>query len=129
MKTERVVKKRVLIICLMLTPLVAYLEWGQNNHAFLYEIEWMIFKKLFQDPNSLVHPFILLPLAGQLVLLFCLFQKTPTKWLTMAGTAAIFLLIGFIFMIGLLTLNTKVTLLSLPFMLSVLVFTLNLAKN
>lgn len=95
---------------------MGYLEWGGNNSLFLFQAEGEILSKLVSDPGSVLHPFILLPLAGQLLLLMTLFQKIPTRGLTFAGIACIGLLLGFMFLIGLLTLSVKVLLSSLPFL-------------
>jgi hypothetical protein len=54
---------------------------------------------------------------GQLLLLFTLFQKTPNKILTFAGTAGIGILILLMFVIGLITLSYKITLSTIPFLI------------
>jgi len=64
---------------LILTSLVGYLEWAGNNHLFLFQAEADIIKKLITDPKSVMHPFILLPIIGQVLLLITLFKKHLLK--------------------------------------------------
>lgn len=73
--------------------------------------------KLLTDPASVLHPFTLLPLVGQMILLWTLFQKQPGKWLTFTGLAGIGILILFMFVIGLISLNYKIVLSTLPFLI------------
>jgi len=72
-------KAKILNALLLVTSLFGYLEWGGNNHLFLFQAEGEIFSKLISDPTSVIHPFILLPIIGQALLLITLFQKTPHK--------------------------------------------------
>ena len=109
-------KRKAYNLGLLLTSLIGYLEWGGNNNTFLFQAEGEILSKLFTDPGSVVHPFTLLPMAGQLILIVTLFLKEPTKVLTFVGIASIGLLFGFMFLIGLLTISVKVSLSSLPFL-------------
>ncbi len=102
-------------LLLILTSLIGYLEWGGNNQQFLFEAEAEIFTKLFTDPLSVIHPFIILPLAGQFILLITLFQRIPSKILTFIGMGGLGILLGFMGMVGLLSLNYKIVLSTIPF--------------
>jgi len=108
-------KTKILNSLVLITSLFGYLEWGQDQSQFLFEAEADIFQKLFTNPGSVVHPFILLPLAGQLLLLITLFQKTPSRLLTWCGVGSLALLLGFMFLIGLMTMNYRIVLSTLPF--------------
>ncbi len=109
-------KTRPLIISLILTSLLGYLEWGTDQKMFLLQGEADILVKLFRDPASVLHPFILLPLVGQILLLVALFQNPPRKWLIYAGMACIGLLLGLILVVGLIGGNVKTILSTLPFL-------------
>lgn len=109
-------KRKAFNLGLLLTSLIGYLEWGGNNSTFLFQAEAEVLSKLFMEPGSVAHPFTLLPMAGQLILVVTLFLKEPTKVLTFVGIACIGLLLGFMFMIGLMAFNVKVLLSSLPFL-------------
>jgi len=96
---------------------MGYLEWGGDNKSFLFQAEGEIFSKLLTDPASAIHPFTMLPLAGQLLLLATLFQKRPGKKLTFIGIAGIGVLLVFMFVIGLMSLNYKIILSTAPFLI------------
>lgn len=100
-----------------MTSLIGYLQWGGGNHAYLFQSEFEIITKLFKDPTSVIHPFIVLPLISQLLLLITLFQKKPNKYLTYLSIAGLGLLLGFMCIIGFISLNAKVILSTLPFII------------
>ncbi|OYQ40553.1 hypothetical protein CHU92_04550 [Flavobacterium cyanobacteriorum] len=109
-------KNKILNTLLIFTPFIVYLEWGTGNKSFLYEAELLILKKIFINPTAVLHPFIIMPLAGQLLLIFTLFQRYASKRLTVIGMLLIALLVVFIFFIGLLSLNVKILLSTIPFL-------------
>lgn len=109
-------KAKILNALLIISSLFGYLEWGQNNHTFLFQAEGDIFVKLFTEPQSIIHPFTVLPLFGQMLLLITLFQKTPGKWLTFAGIGGIAVLLVLMFLVGILGTNVKIILSTLPFL-------------
>ncbi len=111
-------KLKLLNAALIITSVMAYLEWGHDNSIFLLSAEADIIKGLFTDPSSVVHPFTLIPLAGQLMLLATLFQKQPGKALTFLGMGCIAVLLLFIFAIGIMTMNVKIIACSLPFVVT-----------
>lgn len=110
-------KPRILNILLLFFSLFGYLEWGGNNHSFLFEIELEIVSKFLTNPLDVIHPLILLPLIGQALLIITIFQKSPAKSLTYVGLAGLGLLFVFIFFIGILSLNLKVLISTLPFLI------------
>ena len=97
---------------------MGYLEWGKDHKSFLFQAEVEILSKLLTAPTSAIHPFTMLPLMGQLVLLFTLFQKIPSKTLTFIGISAIGILLCFMFVIGIISLNFKILLSTLPFLIA-----------
>ncbi|MCC7244902.1 MAG: hypothetical protein IT269_04435, partial [Saprospiraceae bacterium] len=109
-------KGNILNLLLIFTSLSGYLEWGGGNHVLLFQAEADVLKKLWTEPMSVVHPFTLLPLVGQLILLYTLFQAQPGKRLTMTGLGALALLLVFMFVVGVISLNFKIILSTLPFM-------------
>lgn len=108
-------KARVLNFLLLATSLCAYLEWGGKQHLFLFQAELMLFSKLMHDPLAVLHPMIVLPFIGQVLLLITLFQKKPNKLYTILSLIFLGMLIVFIFVVGLLSLNMKITIASFPF--------------
>ena len=115
---SRIMKSKILNIGLILTSFVGYLEWGGGNSMFLFQGEIEVVSKFLNDPASALHPFTLLPLVGQVLLLITLFQKSPSRLLTFLGLAGIGVLLVFMLIIGLLSLNFKVALSTLPFLVT-----------
>ena len=108
-------KKKWLNFLLILTSLMGYLEWGGGSRLFLYQAEGEVLGKFFTEPNSVIHPFTLLPMAGQILLMITLFQKKPSKLLTYLGIGSLGLLLGFMCFIGLWSHNLRITLSTLPY--------------
>jgi type IV secretory pathway VirB6-like protein len=110
-------KSKVLNFLLIITSLFGYLEWGGNNHTFLFAAEAEIISKLFTEPGSILHPFTILPLVGQILLLVTLFQKKPSKLLTLLSIGGLGILMGLMFVIGLMSLNYKIIFSTVPFLI------------
>lgn len=85
---------------------------------FLFQGEIDILSRLFHDPLSAAHPFTLLPLLGQIILLVTFFQKNPSKILTFIGLGCLSVLLLFMFLIGVLSLNFKILLSTIPFIVT-----------
>jgi hypothetical protein len=111
-------ESRFLNFLLIITSLIGYLEWGGNNHSFLFQAEGEILSKLFTNPASVLHPFIMLPMIGQVILIVTLFQKKPAKILTYISIVCIGILFAFMFVIGLISLNYKIILSTIPFIVA-----------
>jgi cobalamin biosynthesis protein CobD/CbiB len=122
-------KRKLLNLCLILTSLLGYLEWGGDNKMFLFQGELDVLAKLFKDPVAAAHPLTLMPLFGQILLLFTLFQREPSKILTFIGLGCLSLLLLFMFLIGLLSLNLKILLSTIPFIMTGIVVILSLRRN
>jgi len=122
-------KGKLLNLALVLTSLIGYLEWGSANRMFLFQGESLIISKLFIDPESVIHPFVLLPLFGQMLLITTLFQRRPAKWLTIIGMTSIAILLVLLFVIGVMSLNYRILLSSIPFLAAVVITTIQLRQN
>lgn len=121
-------KSKTLNFLLIIFSLIGYLEWSGNQHIFLFEAEIEIFSKLFTSPISVLHPFIILPIISQFLLLFTLFQKKPSKKLTYISIFCLGILLGFMLIIGIISLNYKIALSTIPFILVSLVTMLHHRK-
>lgn len=116
---------KLLIIGILISSLFAYLEWGKGGHSFLFEIEYTVISKIFTKPIEVLHPLVIVPLIGQILLIISLFQKNPSKILVIAAIAALALLLLIILVVGILSKNYKIALSVTPF----LVFTYFIIKN
>jgi len=108
-------QSKVLNALLIITSLFGYLEWGGNNRIFLFKAEAEIFSKFFTNPSSALHPLTILPILGQLLLLITIFQKVPNKTLIYIGIAGLGLLLSLMFIAGLVSMNLKIIISTIPF--------------
>lgn len=108
-------KTKILILSLIIASLFGYLEWGGGNHTFLFESEYLVFTKLFSEPGSVLHPFIIFPLIGQVLLIVTIFQKKPNKYFIYSGIGCVALLLSFMVIVGVLAMNWKILVSVLPF--------------
>lgn len=120
-------KNSQLKILLLISTFIGYLEWGTDQNSFIVQSEWEVLKKVPEDPLSLLHPFILLPVAGQLLLLFDIIKKNKGKKLSVIAIVLMSLLYLMILFIGLLDMNFKKILSALPFF--ILSFVIIRSKN
>lgn len=109
-------KGKILNTLLIIFSLFGFLEWGENKTMFLIQVEAEIFSTILKDPGSLIHPFILLPLLGQILLLLTLVQKNPNKIMTYLGIGGIGIIMALIFLIGCLNINFMMLLSTIPFL-------------
>ncbi|MEK8180842.1 hypothetical protein WMW71_10875 [Flavobacterium buctense] len=103
-----------IILGLFLSSFIGYLEWGKESE-FMGEIEFDLLFKMSDSPEIFLHPFILLPLLGQIILLVSLLVPKPKFWLVLLASTGIALLFLMLLFIGLLNWNPKITLFALPF--------------
>lgn len=116
-------KSKILNTLLIISSLFGFLEWGQNKKIFLFQIETEIFSKILKDPLSLTHPFILIPLIGQVLLFLTFIQHNPSKIMTYIGMGGIGILMALVFLVGCLNFNLMIILSTIPF-LSISFFTI-----
>lgn len=104
-----------IILGLFLSSFIGYLEWGKESE-FIGEIEYDLLLKMSNSPETLLHPFILLPLLGQIFLLVSFVVPKPKFWLVLLASTGIALLLLLLLFIGLLNWNPKMTLFTLPYL-------------
>src|SRR5690349_21614648 len=108
-------QNRWISLLLLLSFLIGYLEWGGGHSGFIFQLEFEIVKTMMDGVHSVMHPLIIIPFIGQLVLLYNVFQKKPSGKLILIAILLLSLLGLLIFFIGMLTLNPKIILSTLPF--------------
>ncbi|MCA0238861.1 MAG: hypothetical protein LCH81_20980 [Bacteroidetes bacterium] len=114
---------------LLVTSLFGYLRWGGGNSTFLFEAEAEVFKKMFSNWSEVIHPFTILPLLGQALLLITIFQRTPGKMLTYISIGCLGILLCFICLVGLLARDVKVVLSTIPFLTTAVLTIRNYRNN
>jgi hypothetical protein len=112
---------RFINLSILITSLLCYLEWGGDNSGFLFQMEVELFRQ--EDlSHSITHIMVLAPLVGQLLLLFTLFQKVPGRRLTAIGIGLLSVLVLMISLVGILGLNYKIFLSTIPFIVTAILF-------
>ncbi|MCC6281280.1 MAG: hypothetical protein IT262_11800 [Saprospiraceae bacterium] len=122
-------KQTILLLLLLLSSLIGYLEWGGGNNGFLFELEAVVLQKLWSDPLAAIHPFTILPLIGQVLLLVALFQKKPAKALFISGLICLSTIMVLLLVIGVLSMHWKIIVCSLPFLITAVVAVMDLRKS
>lgn len=120
---------KTLNFLLIISSLFGYLEWGQDNSTFLFQAEYDVIKNIYSNLKSAAHPFTLIPLFGQILLLITLFQKKPSKTLTYLGIICLGLLLGLMFFIGTFTSKFNVLFSTLPFIILSIITIRNMRKT
>lgn len=105
----------MLALGLIIASWIPYLEWGADNKKFLIELEIELMSNIFKDPLSVIHPLIIIPFLGQLLLIYTLFQKKINKKLALAGFIGMGILVGVILVVGVISSNIKMLISTLPF--------------
>lgn len=125
MKDE--IKIKLLNVILIIFSLMGYLEWG-GNHQYLFDIEFEVISKLLTTPTEALQPLVIIPLAGQMMLAYTLYQSEPDRKLIHMGIACIGFLMLFILIAGIMGPNFKIIGSILPFILTSIYTILTLKK-
>ncbi|MBS1535134.1 MAG: hypothetical protein JST78_08655 [Bacteroidetes bacterium] len=108
-------KPKIYNVLLLLSFQFGYLEWGTNQHQFVFQAQFEIITKAFSNFMSVVHPFTVLPFLGECLLVLTLFQKNAHRKLTMTGVFLLGFFMLLLLLIGLASLKIKIILSVLPF--------------
>ena len=111
--------KRIWNILLLVSFLFGYLEWGNNQHLFIFQAITELYEKGKVHPLSVLHPFILLPFIGMLLFLYTVFQKTPSRIISIIGAICMSTIMLMILLIAVLGPNFKMLGSVIPFFLIV----------
>lgn len=102
-------------LIVLFTSLIGYLEWGGGNKAFLFQSEYDVLSTLFTAPGEIIHPFIILPLLGQILLIVGAIKSKPSRLLTYIGIGCLSVLFLLILFIGIIGPEFKTLISTLPF--------------
>lgn len=115
MEKQILKKRKIMAALLLLSSFFGYLAWSGQKGMFIFEMEKQILWGLFDSPSDYIHPFILLPLFGQIcIMTYIIHPKPKSLWLWL-GLAGIGLLMFFLFFIGLIGQQWKIWLGAAPF--------------
>lgn len=108
--------KKLLNLLVVLSFQIGYLSWGTSKSLFVFQGEALLLNKAITNPLAVLHPFIIIPFLGQLLLIITLFQKEPSKPMTFIGLACLALLMLLLLFIGISVPNGKILISTLPFL-------------
>ncbi len=102
------------LLCLFSTFII-YFEWGTDQQEFLIEMEGEVLLKSFEQPKSVLHPLIIFPLIGQLLLVYIAIYPQARRILPILALSLFGILVFFVLLAGVSGGNTKMILFALPF--------------
>jgi hypothetical protein len=97
------------------------LEWGGNNHAFIFNIYSELFVKE-RVMQNLLHPIILTALLSQLMILFYVLTGSLSKMILKSVVGIYAFIVIFFLVIGLLSKSYLMVLSTIPFFITITVF-------
>jgi len=106
---------RIYNFLLLVTSLTAYLQWGDDHHAFLFQMELEIFKEILSNPMVFFNPVVMIPILGQVLIIIAIILKKSNRYLTYTGIVVIGLLFTLIFYAGILSNYYWIPVSTLPF--------------
>jgi hypothetical protein len=107
--------KKFLNLLVLLSFQIGYLSWGTGKSLFVFQAEALLINKAMTNPFAVLHPFIVIPFLGQLLLIITLFQKKPSKAMTIIGVTCSGLLMLMLLFIGVAVPNFNILISALPF--------------
>ncbi len=116
------INARILYLLVAFSPWACHLEWGGNNSDYLVAMEIKVLSGAVSGADLFLHPMILLPLLGQLMVLMALIHPHRLRMLAITGQVMLSLLVGLIFLSGLLRPHLLVAISTIPFLASSVLF-------
>jgi len=121
---------RLINFGLVIAFFLCYMEWGGGNSSFIFQAEHQILIRSEGWRSNLTHPIILAGLIGQIILLYCAVWNKGGKKLNWLGILILSPVVFIILLAGALSLNWKMLLSVLPFIvLAILFWRNNRRKN
>lgn len=105
--------KKLFTLLLLISFLICYLQWPGHS-MFVFQLECEVLFGEHDKIDSFMHPAILLPFVGELFFIFALFQNK--HWPIASGIILCGLLVLFFLLVGILGLNWKIIVSTLPFL-------------
>ena len=108
--------KRLINLALLIAFQFCYLEWPPNNAMFIFEGEIEIFSKTESWISNFTHPIILIGFLTQMVLLLGAVIPKFNRKINTIAVLLLGILVLFFFIIGVMALNYKIALSTLPYL-------------
>jgi len=120
--------KRLLNLALLIAFQFCYLEWPPNNAMFIFEGEIEIFSKTESWISNFTHPIILIGFLTQIVLLLGALIPIFNRKLNTLAVLLLGILVLFFFFIGVMALNYKIALSTLPYLVLMFLYFIKYRK-
>ena len=120
---------RIINIGLVLAFSLCYMEWGQGNSSFIFQTEYTLFTESEKLLSSITHPLILAGLIGQTLLLISATRNTPNRIANMAGILILSPVVLLVLLAGGLSLNVKMIISALPFVVLAVIYFLKYRRK
>jgi len=108
--------KRLIYLLTLISFSLAYMEWGGDNHGYVFDIQ----KKVFTEPDhfisNITHPVILAGFVGQIILLIAIFKPKIRFIFVIIAIGLLGVPIILILMSGLFSSNARIVGSCLPFL-------------
>lgn len=108
-------REKILVLVLLLSTALGYMEWGNGNHAFVLEAELEFFRQFVKNPTEIFSFIILLPLLGQVMMFIALFRKNKFNLTLLIAILFVSVLYLLIFLSGVLSLSPLIIFSTLPY--------------
>lgn len=121
--------KQAINLALLIGFSICYLEWPPDNSMFIFMAEYEIFANQKNWVSNFTHPIIIVGLVAQLILLYCVFNKNASYKINSIGIWLLTPIVLLFFVVGLLSLNAKIALSTLPYLIMVMLYFWNRKQN
>jgi hypothetical protein len=108
--------RKVFLILVLAGFSLGYMEWGSNQHSFIFETQMLIFSQPEKMVSNFTHPIILAGLLGQLILLAALLGFPVRRYLLALALGLLAIPILLIFLAGALSQNLAMMCSCIPFL-------------
>jgi|GEM_PF-550667 len=108
-------ERKLLILLCLLSFCFCYFEWGGGHSGLLIGIEYSLLIEGAGKGNFMTHPFVLMPLMGQILLLTALLFRRFSGWLSFAGLVLCSTLAGLLLLGGIISGKLVATGSTIPF--------------
>ena len=99
-----------------------YTEWGQNRSMFIANALYEILTQKDHFWQNISHPLILSGFLGWFILLYCIAVPQTKLVVNGVGVLLLGLVVALFFLIGILDLNAKIILSTLPYLIFTILF-------
>lgn len=106
---------RIISALLLITFLICYLKWGQDQGGLIIVLEYKLIFEQAKSAESLIHPLVIIPFLGQIILIWNVIRKRPDRRIALGGMISLGILVLMITLVAFLSRNLFMILSIVPF--------------